>query len=324
MSNTRISIVLVACSLGLPAGCMQPPDLSKVRQSERQSVHRFDNFLSVASNPQVAVAGTDAGVIVSSADRGKNWVRHPLGALSSIISIASCPDGSFAALDYHSKVWTSAPDGRRWESRALEKDFSPSAIACAPDGRLWVVGSYSTVASSIDHGKTWTRTSLDEDMILTTVQFIDAHTGFVSGEFGTFAHTSDAGVTWTREAPLPDELYPFSAYFFNADVGVINGSDGTSLQTWDAGKTWQQLRNPARARLYALTFADHTLVGVGAGGVVAKLCGFEWTPLPISSDRRTDLLAAVPAQSGSILSVGPGGTLLPVDLNPPLEVTASW
>lgn len=305
-------------------GCKQPPDMSKVEASERQSVNRFDHFLSAASNTRVAIAGTDAGVIVSSADHGKTWSRHPLGELSSIVSIATCPDGSFAALDFHSKVWTSGPDGARWEARTLEKDFSPTAISCAPNNRLWAVGSYSTIVSSSDNGKSWTKSSLDEDMILTTVQFVDANVGFVSGEFGTFARTTDAGVTWAREAPLPDELYPFSAYFFNASSGVVNGSDGTSLQTWDAGKTWQALRNPSRARLYSLTVADNTLVGVGAGGVVAKLCGLEWTPLPASPDRRADLLAAAANQNGSILSVGPGGTLVSVSLNPPTEVSASW
>ncbi len=122
----------------------------------------------------------------------------------SLIDIASCGDGRFAALATESQVYVSADDGATWQAHAISTEESPQAITCDPGNRLWVVGSFSTIMASSDGGANWEDHSIGEDTILTNIQFIDATHAVVFGEFGTSYRSTDAGATWSAGTVLPE------------------------------------------------------------------------------------------------------------------------
>lgn len=315
MSRTIAALGAAWVVMGV-GGCVPAPDMSAVQAERDKAVQRSDNFQAAASNGKQLVSAGGGGVLVTSSDGGKTWVRELLPAPSSVIAMSACPDGSFVALDFYRKVWLGDAAGRNWKAQAIEGDFNPIDLACDPQNRLWVVGSYSTVLMSADLGKTWNAQPPGEDAILTTVQFVDAEHGYIAGEFGTLLATRDAGVTWTKQAGLPEAFYPYAMNFADARTGWLSGLAGSVLHTTDGGLTWTPQQNASAAPLYALIPVGGQLFGVGGGGKVFRLEATTWTALEGTPRFPADLAAAAPLEPQSLLVAGGNGALSVVDLAP--------
>lgn len=308
-TNT-IAVLLAACAVG----CAQPPDLSGVTAEKAKPIQRYDNFQAAASNGRRLVSAGGGGVLVTSQDGGQQWQRRLLESPSSVIAMSSCPDGTFAALDFYRKVWIGDASAENWTAQKLDSDINPIAMTCDPGNKLWVVGSYSTVLSSADKGKTWTSTTIGEDAILTAVQFLDAAHGVVAGEFGTFQTTSDGGATWQKQAGLPPEFYPYAMVFADAQHGWISGLGGVLKQTTDGGQTWQAQSNPSAAPMYALLFVGQDLYAVGDGGLVLGLREGQWSPVVDDAKSTAYLTAGAPLEKQALLVAGAAGALRVIDL----------
>ena len=298
----------VAASL---AGCTKAPDLKALEAAGAHPVLRTDSFQSAASNGRVLVAGTTAGVLVTSSDGGQHWVRHRLDGAASVIALTACPDGHFVGLDFYKRLWQSDADGGRWASQPLDKAVNPLAVSCDSAGRLWVVGSNTTLMSSSDRGATWASRHLGGDAIYTTVQFTDERHGVILGEFGNVLTTEDAGATWVKQPKIPDDFYPYAALFTDAQHGVASGLAGVMLRTEDGGRTWVRQTNALGAALYTLFRQGDTLYGVG-GPQVAVLRGDSWQRHelgPESPAVLTPLVAGAALDSGALLLAGAGGAL---------------
>lgn len=312
---------LTACLL--IAACTQAPDLRAVEAQRQQPIQRYDNFLAVASNTKTLASAGGAGVLVTSNDGGAKWLRQKLPSAASIVAMASCPDGTFAALDFYRKVWLGNADGSEWSAKPLEGDFSPIAIDCDAQNRLWVAGTFSTVLSSADHGASWTSQALGEDAILTAIRFVDEQHGFIAGEFGTLLVTEDGGASWNRREGLPAEFYPYSMVFADLTHGWVSGLAGSILQTTDGGQTWAQQENPAAAPLYALFMAGTEVLGVGDGGLVMSLQPTGWQVLSDTPKVPSFLAAGAALQPRTVLVAGAAGALKVVELPERVAVAAS-
>lgn len=308
MSSKIAALTAAWMTVGVSA-CVQAPDLSAVQAERDKPVQRSDNFQAVASNGKQLVSAGGGGVLVTSADGGKTWVRAQLPSPSSVVAMAACPDGGFAALDFYRKVWIGDQNGLHWQPLAIDGDFNPIDIACDPNNRLWVVGSYSTVLVSEDRGKTWAAQPPGEDAILTAVQFVDADHGYIAGEFGTLLVTADAGASWTKQAGLPSEFYPYAMSFTDAKTGWVSGLAGSVLHTVDGGVSWTAQTNASAAPIYALLPANDALFGVGGGGQVLKLDGEAWVALEAAPRFPADLAAAAALEPQSLLVAGGAGAL---------------
>ncbi len=302
------------------SGCVQPPDMAAIQASKAMAVQRSDNFQAAASNGRQLVSAGGGGVLVTSSDGGKSWVRETLPTPSSVIAMSACPDGRFAALDFYRKVWIGDAQGHNWQAQKVDGDFNPIDIACDPQNRLWVVGSYSTVLMSADFGKTWNAQPPGEDAILTAVQFVDADHGYIAGEFGTLLVTADAGATWTKQAGLPADFYPYAMSFADARTGWLSGLAGSVLHTVDGGSSWTAQSNVSATPIYALLPVASTLFGVGGGGKVFKLDGDVWTALEGAPRFPADLAAAAALEPQALLVAGGAGALQVVDLAPKVAV----
>ena len=313
MSNRIAALTAAWMAVGVSA-CVPAPDLTAVQAERDKPVQRSDNFQAAASNGRQLVSAGGGGVLVTSADGGKTWLREQLPSPSSVVAMAACPDGGFAALDFYRKVWIGDAGGRNWQPQGIDGDFNPIDIACDPNNRLWVVGSYSTVLVSEDRGKTWAAQPPGEDAILTAVQFVDAEHGYIAGEFGTLLVTVDGGASWTKQAGLPAEFYPYAMSFIDAKTGWVSGLAGSVLHTVDGGASWTEQANASAAPIYALLAVGGTLFGVGGSGKVLKLDGEAWTALEAAPRFPADLAAAAALEPQALLVAGGAGALSVVEL----------
>lgn len=300
-------IGLVALAAALIAGCSAEADMSAVGAEGNRPLKRYDITQSLASNAKVLVGGTNNGAILVSNDRGKTWARHALGG-ASIVSLATCPDGSFVGIDFYRRVWSGSADGETWISHPIEKPRTPLAVACDGKGRWWVAGTNTTIAGSRDRGATWQYTDLGRDAQLTAIQFFDAENGVAVGEFGKVLATADGGATWNKAGQIPNDFYPYAALFADRLHGWASGIAGQIVYTADGGKTWAKQVNSAQAPLYRLFMHGGVPYGVGAGGVVARFEGGVWRAMPYPDASPVFLDAGVSLDGqGAIAIAGPGG-----------------
>lgn len=303
-----LSTTLLGACLVL-AGCVQAPDFSPVQAERAKPVQRYDAFQAAASNGKVLVAGTGSGAIVTSADAGQTWTRQTLEGPSSVVALATCPDGGFVGIDFYRKLWVGDDTGSQWKAFPLGEEVDPMAVTCDARSHVWVAGSHSTVLTSRDRGATWSKKDFGEDAILTTIQFVDEQHGYVTGEFGLMLATADGGETWTSLPAIPGEFYPYSTVFTDAQAGWSVGIGGVILNTTDGGHSWTPQDNPSGAPMYALVRHGEDLYGLGAGGQMIVLKGEAW--------ERFDHGLAVPAYLASgaafdesaLLVAGPAGAL---------------
>ena len=145
--------VLALAAASLLAACESPLNLKGVEASESQPIRRGDLFQQAASSDKALLVVGNHGLVLRSLDAGKTWSRQEIPGWPSLIGIAACPNGQFAALATEGEVFVSADDGQTWVSNPIQTEESPQGISCDPRNRLWVVGSCTTIIVSDDAGK---------------------------------------------------------------------------------------------------------------------------------------------------------------------------
>lgn len=231
-------IAWLCASLTMLTGCVPAPDWAGVQAERGKPVQRYDTFQALASHGSRVVAGAAGGVILTSTDGGAHWARHALAQPSSVLAVAACPDGSFAALDFYKKVWVLAAGGGEWAMRQLPTRSDLLALTCDPRNRLWAVGARTSILSSADKGGSWQVRDLGDDAILTTVQFVDEKRAVITGEFGAVLTSADGGASWQPQPKIEGDFYPYAALFTDAANGWVSGLAGVIKRTRDGGRTW--------------------------------------------------------------------------------------
>ena len=286
--------------------CESPLDLESVEKTREQAVRRYDQFQAAAATGNTLVVVGGEGVVLT-ADRTTplHWQRRQLDGKPSLIDVAACPNGQFAAVDFQGTVWLSQADDS-WRAAPVDSRETPQALTCDTQNTLWVVAGFGTILNTRDAGQTWHTYSLEEDLFLTSIQFVDARTGYVTGEFGTVLKTTDGGATWGPLTPLTDDLYPMAAYFNDRGEGWVVGLKGIVLHTADDGHSWSVQETPTEAPLYGLAGKDGDLYAVGEQGVLLRLQGNRWFQIHYGAPLRFYLRALLPVDDGLLMAGGAG------------------
>ncbi|TXI11985.1 MAG: hypothetical protein E6Q68_04800 [Polynucleobacter sp.] len=266
---------------------------------------RVDQFQGVAANQKVAVLVGKGTVAVIPHD-GSKPTRVQLKGIASLIDVATCADGSFVALDFYKKVWTSSDDGQSWSSKATPEAFRPLGLACGSNNSYWIVGSNSSIANSANRGASWSVNSTGEDAMFNTVQFIDGQTAFVTGEYGAFKKSTDGGKTWATSSIGP-EFYPYAALFTSAREGFVTSLTGIIMHTKDGGASWSATKNPTGLSQFGLINVDGRIYSVGLGGTVLSFNGGQWSPVKIENFGAPYLKGVANVGKGSFLVAGGNG-----------------
>lgn len=305
----RTPALCALLTAGLLGGCTQAPELGAVQAERAKPVQRYDITQALAANAQVIVGGTQSGAVLVSGDAGKNWARTQLGPVS-LIGVATCPDGSFVAIDFYRKVWSADAQGANWQAHPLDKPRTALTVTCDSANRWWIGGTRATLASSADRGASWKITDLGEDTQITALQFIDDTHAVAVGEFGLVLKTSDAGASWTKQPAIAGEFYPYAVLFASASEGWVSGIAGQILHTTDGGASWSKQDNATNAPLYRLFTHRGVPYGTGGGGVVARYQNGSWQRMPYPDAVPVFLGAGAALDKQSAIVIGgPGGLI---------------
>lgn len=269
---------------------------------------RTDVFQAAASNGKLAVTVGGAVAVVTELAGGTS-VRVVLPGTAALIDVASCADGSFAALDFYRKVWIADAGAARWTPRPLAEGWRPLAITCDPRNKLWVVGSGTTIAASADSGASWDQRDFKEDAMFNSVQFVDPDHGFITGEFGKLYRTADGGASWNAAPDIGADFYPYAALFTSSREGYVAGLAGAMLRTTDGGDSWIALDNPGAQPQYGLAHVGATVYSVGMSGSLQRLESNRWVGLGYGPRAPAMLRAITPAGDGQLLIGGAMGVL---------------
>lgn len=314
IKTSTISLACAALLVGL-SGCSGEADLTAVQAERAKPIQRSDIMQAIATHGTHVAVGTQSGAVITSADSGKTWTRQLLDKpfLASIIDMAACPDGSFLALDFYGRVWSSDVGGQKWNSHKLENPETGLTISCDKAGAWWVAGTYATIARSNDQGKTWRVIDNQQDAQITTLRWINENRAVAMGEFGLVLRTDDGGETWQKLAPVSEDFYAYDVLFTDENIGWVSGVAGEMRQTRDGGETWTLKESKAGAPLYRLFMHKGTPYGVGARGTVARLEDHTWQSVTYP-DAIPVFLGGGASLEGSdnLLIGGPTGLLRPV------------
>jgi photosystem II stability/assembly factor-like uncharacterized protein len=269
---------------------------------------RTDVFQAAASNGKLAVAVGGAVAVVTELSGGAAR-RVALPGTAALIDVASCADGSFAALDFYRKVWTADAGAKTWKPHPLAGSWRPLALTCDLRNRLWVVGSDTTIAASADRGASWTQRDFKEDAMFNSIQFVDADHGFITGEFGKVYRTRDGGANWEAAPDIGADFYPYAALFTSPSEGYVAGLAGAMLRTTDGGDSWSALDNPGARPQYGLARVGGAIYSLGMGGSLQRLDSTRWVSLGYGQRAPGMLRAITPAGDGKLLIGGAMGVL---------------
>jgi len=289
----------------LLAACGAKQESVAVEATLETVATRVDQFQGVASNQKAAVIVGKNIVAVLPHD-GSKPSRVELNGIVSLIDAATCPDGSFVALDFYKKVWSSTDSGQTWTSQKTPESMRPLGLTCGVGNTYWVVGSNSSIANSSNRGASWNVNSTGEDAMFNTVQVIDAQTIVVTGEFGTFKKTTNGGASWTTSSIGP-EFYPYASLFVNPKEGYVSSLTGIVMRTKDGGASWEATKNPTGLSQFGFVNLDGRVYSVGLGGTVLKLNGSQWTPVKIENFGAPYLKGVAKVGNDSFLVAGGNG-----------------
>jgi photosystem II stability/assembly factor-like uncharacterized protein len=237
---------------------------------------------------------------------GSKPTRVDLKGIVSLIDVATCSDGSFVALDFYKKVWTSTDDGQSWTSKPTPESIRPLGLTCGPANSYWFVGSDSSIVHSTNRGGSWSVNSNKEDAMFNAIQFIDAQNAVVAGEFGTFKKSSDGGKTWTVSS-LGPEFYPYTTLFTSPQVGFVTSLTGIIMHTKDGGATWATTKNATGLSQFGLVNVEGRIFSVGLGGTVLSFNGTQWTPVKLENFGAPYLKGVAAIGQGRFLVAGGNG-----------------
>jgi photosystem II stability/assembly factor-like uncharacterized protein len=302
-------VLSVTAVLGALAACESPLELEGVEERASEPIRRSDLFQQAATNGRALVVVGNHGLVLRSEDEGSSWQRQELAGWPSLIDLAACPDGTFAALAAEGQAFVSGDDGRTWTPTPIPTEESPQGIVCDPADRLWVVGSFSTIVTSSDRGRSWEDRSIGEDTIFTTIQFIDAENAVIFGEFGSNLRSTDGGATWTAGEPLPNDFYSQDALFVDRETGWVAGLAGEIRHTADGGATWALQETPTLVPIYGLARAQGGVYAVGGEGVLLHHEAGRWRRVEHGMPVRLHLRIVQPVGTGRLLIGGAAGEL---------------
>lgn len=312
MSSRTIGVIkTISCTVLIlwVMGCEAPLNLDGIARETALDTHRFDQLQASARNENAVVVVGASGVVLQSGDQGENWQRSELPGRPTLIDVAACANGQFAALSAERQLWLSDKSGSSWQAYPIDTQESLTTLTCAPDNTLWIGGSFSTLLSSRDPVKGWSNFSLGEDSMITEIQFIDDNNAVVLGEFGLVLNSDDNGKNWQPAASLPNEFYPQAGLFLNPDSGFVIGLNGKILSTQDGGKSWALEPTDTEKPLYGLSRVGSELYAVGENGVLLHRQGEHWTTIDHEHQSGSYLRVIQPLGASELLLAGGGGAL---------------
>lgn len=228
--------------------------------------------------------GGDQGLLNTTKDGGKTWVKQSLGTTDAVndIYFRGSDKGYVLAGD---RVYASTDGGNTWREERVfkEGEFGQAvpefySLRFANKKKGWIVGSISEneavvdslVLQTTDGGESWQRVTVPTKAELIHVDFVNEDRGWIVGYEGTILSTQDGGVTW-RLQTTNTKFTIFHVDFKNDELGWAVGEKGLILRTEDGGRIWETINSNITKTLLSVEFVnDKDGWIVGRGGTILR------------------------------------------------------
>lgn len=314
-------ILVVALLLCTQTSCRK--DLlhwKEVKKIETGTNARLNRILFLNDGSAIIAGGIkyEKAVVLTSADRGDNWVYHePAGIGVGLYGLAASPDGIVYGSGFYGTLVSCGKDGGMF--RTLPTGLSDYLVGLSfpESGRGIAISAVTNEAGSVflidSSGKVQQRT--DFRFALNDIVMMDTREGYICGN-GAVMKTVNGGKDWKV----------LNVYFDNF-TGLCTqgmkkawtcGYNGSIYRTGNGGDSWTRLRNGnditlPRYHLEDILFLDDDHgFAVGEKGLVTYTddAGKHW----MEFDRFTNdaLLFIQRCPDGSLITGGENGSLFKI------------
>lgn len=247
------------------------------------------------------------GVILHSADGGKNWVRQLDGRKAGDLMVAHYEKLPQAG---DPRLAKALQEAKRFRREGASKPFQDVYFENEQSG--WAIGSFNMILKTADGGKTWEpwldRTENQEAYSLHALAVADEEI-FIAGELGLLMRLD------RQQNRFVAVNSPYKGSFFGIagkpGVVLVYGLRGNLFRSRDKGKTWQSLKQGTEAVLVGGCFLDDgrlVLVSNAGDVLVSSDDGDSFVQAPV--DKMGMISAVAPLNDDSVLIVGMRGVRL--------------
>ncbi len=264
------------------AGIYASDDTARTWHLSNSGLRSLYGLSALASNDSLVVAGTSAGTVYVSTNKGDSWGEIGGPASVGIINAIGLIGSTIVACG--SRIWISSDFGATWEDRSSGLP-SPAVYSLAIGGdrnslerSILYVGLGKTVLStdttgvyrSLDGGLSWTRidsTSGWHSYLPTFVLFENKGTLFMYKEQSEIYSTTDSGNTWQ----LGDRgMFYETAFAFAAtgDTLFCATRAGVTFRSTNNGSLWSPFYDGLDgSTLVTLSTIGKTVIGGASRGM---------------------------------------------------------
>lgn len=278
------------------------------------------------------VAVGERGLILLSADEGRNWTQSQVPVSTGLTAVHFIDDRNGMAVGHGGSIlgsrdggasWSLLLDGRRAAELALtsarqrqDEVAAREAQRMVDDGpdkpfldvlmlsseRALVVGAYGLAFITDDAGASWSpmmQHTDNPDMLHFYAIRQQGKRILLAGEQGLINLSEDGGASFRQLQSS------YGGSFFTAELErdgslLIAGLKGNVWRSRDDGKSWQQLDNPVAASITASRrLDDGTILLASQAGMLLQVSGAR--VVPVNKDRLPPLNAFVPTADGMLL-----------------------
>ena len=293
-----------------------------------------DRLFSVIFDGDKGLAVGELGLIKTSTDGGKTWVREPAPTALALIDVASNGARTIAVgqmglilVREGEGTWKKVESGT--ERRLLQVDINK-------DGLAFVVGAFGTLLKSTDGGETWTDVApnwaglydsgqgdtavLRDEPTNYIVDVLDNGGTIIGGEYGQLMYSPDGGICWEiayRHPSVSGENAPtlFGMSIRPDGTGYAVGQSGLTVRTSNGGLSWSLLTTPVTGNLFGVeSTPDGQVVAIGQRVAMrSQDNGQTWesiNALDLSLNWYTGMSRSASAPAGEFIAVGHSGRVI--------------
>jgi photosystem II stability/assembly factor-like uncharacterized protein len=230
----------------------------------------YESLTSIDAHGGSAIAVSDYGLILHSADYGDTWSLAENTGIRLRCAEFWDQDRAFVSGD-DEIVLESKNNMATWNyiPYIVGNGFWMRDISFIDEMNGFVVGDGGTAFKTPNAGYGWFKIDTKTTENLKSITFPTADTGYICGNGSTLLKTTDGGLSW--ENIVSTNYGDFrGTIFFSTQEGYLCGTDGLILHTTDGGASWVQEESGVSTHLSMFCYIESTqrLVLIGHNGVL--------------------------------------------------------
>lgn len=205
------------------------------------------NFISFVDTLNGFIVGEN-GIIFSSKDGGKNWIKQNSNVKERLNSIFCLNKKHCWIVGNKGTILSTINSGENWTNLSLKEDKWLTSVSFISKETGWIVGAEGLVLQTIDSGKTWkevqnidfpkTNMLNENGTHWETIKFLSKMIGCFAG-YNRIVCTSDGGKNWKKtEIDDSEESHYFIGFSTLNKYPIVLEQCGKDFISKDLGTTW--------------------------------------------------------------------------------------